>query len=84
MEGHEVRSGRGQWAIMRRHVQGFLSFWEFAKIHGPNTPFVEGLMKARDDLDRTAVNEIMESVKRKVKDENLTDRKCSWRVHIQA
>lgn len=62
----------------------FLSFWEFAKIHGPNVPFVEGLMKARDDLDRTAVNEIMESVKRKVKDENLTDRKCSWRVHIQA
>jgi hypothetical protein len=55
----------------------FLSFWEFAKIHGPNLPFVEGLMRARDDLDRAAVNEIMESVKRKVKDENLTDRECS-------
>lgn len=55
----------------------FLSFWEFAKIHGPNVSFVEGLMKARDDLDRTAVSEVMESVKRKVKEEGLTDRKWS-------
>ncbi|THH05397.1 hypothetical protein EW145_g4825 [Phellinidium pouzarii] len=53
----------------------FLSFWEFAKVHGPNVSFVEGLMKARDDLDRAAVSEVMESVKRKVKEENLTDRK---------
>ena len=30
-------------------------------------------MKARGDLDRTAVNEVMESAKRKV-EENLTDR----------
>ncbi|KAI5123506.1 hypothetical protein M0805_006666 [Coniferiporia weirii] len=51
----------------------FLSFWEFAKVHGPNVAFVEGLMKARDDLDRTAVSEVMESVKRKVKEEGLTD-----------
>ena len=28
----------------------FLSFWSFAKIHGPNIAFVEGLMKARGDL----------------------------------
>ena len=48
----------------------FLSFWSFAKIHGPNIAFVEGLMKARGDLDRTAVNEVM---KQKVKEENLTD-----------
>ena len=54
----------------------FLSFWEFAKIHGPNVSFVEGLMKARDDLDRTAVSEVMESIKRKVKEEGITDRKC--------
>lgn len=55
----------------------FLSYWEFAKIHGPNVSFVEGLMKARDDLDRAAVGEVMESIKRKVKDEGITDRKCS-------
>ncbi|KAH8116490.1 exocyst complex component Sec6 [Phellopilus nigrolimitatus] len=51
----------------------FLSFWEFAKVHGPNVAFVEGLMKARDDLDRASVSEVMESVKRKVKEEGLTD-----------
>ena len=52
----------------------FLSFWEFAKIHGPNIAFVESLMKARDDLDRTAVSEVMDSIKRKIKDEDITDR----------
>lgn len=52
----------------------FLSFWSFAKVHGPNIQFVEGLMKARGDFDRSAVSDVMESVKRKVKEENLTDR----------
>ena len=53
----------------------FLSFWSFAKVHGPNIGFVEGLMKARSDFDRSTVNEVMDSIKRKVKDEELTDRK---------
>jgi exocyst complex component 3 len=52
----------------------FLSFWSFARVHGPNLPFVEGLMKSRGDLDRSAANEVMESIKRKVKEEGLTDR----------
>ncbi|KAF9563971.1 exocyst complex component sec6 [Agrocybe pediades] len=51
----------------------FLSFWSFAKVHGPNIAFVEGLMKSRGDFDRSAVSEIMDSIKRKVKDEGLTD-----------
>lgn len=51
----------------------FLSYWEFAKVHGPNIAFVEGLMKSRGDLDRSAVSDVMESVKRKVKDEGITD-----------
>ncbi|KAF9244659.1 exocyst complex component Sec6-domain-containing protein [Melanogaster broomeanus] len=51
----------------------FLSFWAFAKVHGPCLPFVEGLMKARGDLDRSAVNEVMDAIKRKVKDEGLTE-----------
>jgi hypothetical protein len=57
----------------------FLSYWQFAKVHGPNLQFVEGLMRVRGDLDRSAVNEIMESIKRKVKDEGLTERElfCS-------
>lgn len=54
----------------------FLSFWSFAKVYGPNILFVEGLMKARGDFDRSAVSEVMDSIKRKVKDEGLTDRKC--------
>jgi exocyst complex component 3 len=49
----------------------FLSFWSFAKMHGPNLAFVE-LMKGCGVLDRSAVNEVMDSIKRKVK-ENLTD-----------
>ncbi|KIP02995.1 hypothetical protein PHLGIDRAFT_78271 [Phlebiopsis gigantea 11061_1 CR5-6] len=51
----------------------FLSYWSFAKVHGPNIAFVENLMKARGDLDRSGVNEVMESIKRKVKEEELTD-----------
>ncbi|KIO15661.1 hypothetical protein M407DRAFT_86880, partial [Tulasnella calospora MUT 4182] len=49
----------------------FLSYWPFAKRHGPNLQFVEALMKARDDMDRSGVNEVMDSIKRKVKEENL-------------
>jgi hypothetical protein len=52
----------------------FLSYWSFAKVHGPNLTFVEGLMKSRGDLDRSAVSEVMDSIKRKVKEENLSDR----------
>ena len=52
----------------------FLSFWAFAKVHGPCIPFVEGLMRARGDFDRTAVSEVMEAIRRKVKDEGLTER----------
>ena len=52
----------------------FLSYWSFAKVHGPNITFVENLMKARGDLDRSGVSEVMESIKRKVKEDGLTDR----------
>ncbi|KAL4066029.1 exocyst complex component Sec6-domain-containing protein [Scleroderma citrinum] len=51
----------------------FLSYWVFAKVHGPCIPFVEGLMKARGDLDRSGVSEVMDSIKRKVKEEGLSD-----------
>ncbi|GAA6020052.1 hypothetical protein JCM10207_006770 [Rhodosporidiobolus poonsookiae] len=49
----------------------FLDYWPFRKKYGPNLSFTESLMKARDDLDRSAVNDIMESVKRKVSSEVL-------------
>ena len=49
----------------------FMDYWTFAKIHGPNLPFVEAIIKARDDFDRPQVNEIMETLKRKVKEEGI-------------
>jgi exocyst complex component 3 len=53
----------------------FLSYWSFARVHGPNINFVESLMKNRGDFDRAAISDVMESIKRKVKDEGLTERK---------
>ncbi|GAA5985834.1 hypothetical protein JCM11641_005315 [Rhodosporidiobolus odoratus] len=47
----------------------FLDYWPFRKKYGPNLVFTEAVMKARDDLDRSAVNDIMDSVKRKVSSE---------------
>jgi exocyst complex component 3 len=51
----------------------FLSYWTFAKAHGSQLPFLESIMKARDDLEKADVTAIMESAKRKVKQENLAD-----------
>lgn len=48
-------------------------YWPFRKKYGPNLAFTESLMKARDDLDRSAVNDIMESVKRKVNSEVVVE-----------
>lgn len=48
-------------------------YWPFRKKYGPALAFTEALMKARDDLDRSAVNEIMESVRRKVASEKLDE-----------
>ncbi|GAA5821962.1 hypothetical protein JCM10212_004088 [Sporobolomyces blumeae] len=46
----------------------FLDYWPFRRKYGPQLAFTEQLMKARDDLDKSAVSEIMESVRRKVKE----------------
>lgn len=44
----------------------FLDWHSFAKEYGPQVVgFTESLLKSRDDLDRSAVNEIMESIKKK-------------------
>jgi exocyst complex component 3 len=59
----------------------FLSFFNFAQIYGPNLAFVECLVRARDDLDRAAANEVMESIKKKAKDENITERKSTLSTH---
>ena len=49
----------------------FMDYWTFAKTHGPNLAFVEAIMKARDDFDRVQVNEIMDTLRRKVKEEGI-------------
>jgi hypothetical protein len=51
----------------------FLSYWTFAKAHGSHLNFVESLIRARDDLEKADVTAIMESARRKVKQENLSD-----------
>ncbi|PWN20968.1 exocyst complex component Sec6 [Microstroma glucosiphilum] len=51
----------------------FLPYWSFAKACGPNFGFLESVMKARDDLDKSDVSGIMESARRKVKNEGLPD-----------
>lgn len=52
-----------------------IPYWRFAKEYGPNLAFVETLMKARDDLDRNAITEFMDAARKRVKDDNITDRK---------
>jgi exocyst complex component 3 len=49
----------------------FMDYWTFAKIHGPQLAFVEALMRARDDFDRVVVGEIMEMLRRKVREEDI-------------
>ncbi|CAO1615877.1 unnamed protein product [Parajaminaea phylloscopi] len=51
----------------------FLPYWSFAKACGPNLAFLEAMLKARDDMDRSDVNAVMESARRKVKNEGLPD-----------
>ncbi|WVQ64546.1 uncharacterized protein L199_002713 [Kwoniella botswanensis] len=51
----------------------FMDYWAFAKKHGPNLVFVEGILKARDDLDKIQLNETIEMLRRKIKDEDIVD-----------
>ena len=51
----------------------FMDYWTFAKIHGPQLAFVEALMRARDDFDRQMFGEIMDTLRRKVREEDISD-----------
>lgn len=51
----------------------FMDYWTFAKQHGPQLPFVEAIMKARDDFDRPMVGEVMDTLRRKVREEGIVD-----------
>lgn len=51
----------------------FLPYWTFAKAHGPNLAFLDALLRARDDMDKADAVSLMESAKRKVKQEGMPD-----------
>ncbi|RXK37654.1 hypothetical protein M231_05066 [Tremella mesenterica] len=51
----------------------FMDYWSFAKIHGPQMQFVEAVLRARDDWDRATCNEVMETLRRKVREEGIGD-----------
>ncbi|KAI3628446.1 SEC6 [Malassezia furfur] len=51
----------------------FLPYWTFAKAHGPNLAFLEALLRARDDMEKADVTALMESARRKVKQEAMPD-----------
>ncbi|WWC57845.1 uncharacterized protein I303_100380 [Kwoniella dejecticola CBS 10117] len=51
----------------------FMDYWNFAKKHGPNLQFVETLLRARDDLDKFQLNDSIEMLRRKIKEEDIGD-----------
>jgi len=48
-----------------------LDYWQFARQYGPNLSFIESILRGRDDLERPEVNEIIETIRRKVREEGL-------------
>jgi exocyst complex component 3 len=51
----------------------FLDYWPFAKRYGANLAYVEAVLKARDDLDKSQVRDIMDGLRKKVNDEALAE-----------
>lgn len=51
----------------------FMDYWKFAKVHGPQLDFVDSIMRSRDDLDRSAVSEVMDTIRRKAREEGIQD-----------
>lgn len=49
----------------------FMDYWSFAKVHGPNLPFIEAVIKARDDLDKATLADVIETLRRKTSEEGI-------------
>lgn len=49
-----------------------MDYWQFAKKHGPNMPFVEAVLRGRDDLDKVALGEVLDTLRRKVREEGIS------------
>jgi exocyst complex component 3 len=59
--------------IIASKTMFFLDYWPFAKRFGANVAYVESILKARDDLDRSQVRDIMDNIRKKVNDEALAE-----------
>ncbi|PWN38661.1 exocyst complex component Sec6, partial [Ceraceosorus guamensis] len=62
----------------------FLSYYNFAKMCGPQLPFLEAIMRARDDLEKSDISSIMESARRKVTQEGMSDKPESLISRVEA
>lgn len=51
----------------------FMDYWAFATTYGPQLGFIEALLRGRDDLDKQTVAEVMEGLRRKVREENVQE-----------
>lgn len=46
-----------------------MDYWSFAKRYGSNVGYVEAILKARDDMGRSDVKDIMDGIKKKLKED---------------
>ncbi|KAJ9105565.1 hypothetical protein QFC19_003547 [Naganishia cerealis] len=51
----------------------FMDYWAFATTYGPQLGFIEALLRGRDDLDKQTVTEVMEGLRRKVREEGVEE-----------
>jgi exocyst complex component 3 len=49
----------------------FMDYWAFAAKHGPCLPFIEAVLRGRDDWDKTTVGEVLDTLKRKIREEGI-------------
>ncbi|KAJ9096854.1 hypothetical protein QFC21_005127 [Naganishia friedmannii] len=51
----------------------FMDYWAFATTYGPQLSFIEALLRGRDDLDKQTLTEVMEGLRRKVREEGVEE-----------
>lgn len=51
----------------------FMDYWAFATTYGPQFGFIEALLRGRDDLDKQTVAEVMDGLRRKVREEGVEE-----------
>ncbi|KAI5448954.1 SNARE-binding exocyst subunit S6 [Naganishia albida] len=51
----------------------FMDYWAFATSYGPQFGFIEALLRGRDDLDKQTVAEVMDGLRRKIREEGVEE-----------